>query len=98
VMDPACANVFTADVSLRMKTKSVNSKPIWPPKPPPTVPMAEGADQEPSFRRATTIPDPKRPEPRKPALKTVMTARPCGGEVGVSVSGLQIRSDGSGKV
>lgn len=59
-----------------MKTKSVSSKPICPPKPPPTVPMAEGADQPPSGRRATTIPEPKRPDPRKPALKTVRIARP----------------------
>jgi hypothetical protein len=61
---------------LRMKTKSVSSKPIWPPKPPPTVPMAEGADHEPSARRATTTPEPKRAVPRKPALKTVRIARP----------------------
>lgn len=59
-----------------MKTKSVSSKPIWPPKPPPNVPMAEGADHVPSDKRATTMPDPKRPDPKKPALKTVMTAKP----------------------
>jgi hypothetical protein len=61
---------------LRMKTKSVSSKPIWPPKPPPTVAIADGADQVPSGRRATTMPDPNRPEPRNPALKTVITASP----------------------
>lgn len=32
--------------------------------------------QEPSARRATMTPEPKRPLPRKPALKTVMMARP----------------------
>jgi hypothetical protein len=41
------------------------------------VPMAEGADQEPSGRRATTTPEPNRAVPRKPALKTVRMARPC---------------------
>ena len=39
--------------------------------------MAEGADHEPSARRATTTPDPNRAVPRKPALKTVRIARPC---------------------
>ena len=73
---PTCANVLTALASLRMKTKSVSSKPICPPNPPPTVPIADGADHEPSARRATTTPLPKRPEPRKPALKTVRMARP----------------------
>lgn len=67
---------MTAEVSLRMKTKSVSSKPIWPPKPPPRVPIALGALQVPSGSRATTRPLPKRPDPRKPALKTVMMARP----------------------
>jgi len=38
--------------------------------------MAEGADHEPSARRATTTPDPPRTVPRKPALKTVRIARP----------------------
>jgi hypothetical protein len=59
-----------------MKTKSVSSKPICPPNPPPIVPIAEGADQEPSARRATTTPEPNRAVPRKPALKTVRMARP----------------------
>lgn len=44
VREPTCAKVLTALASLRMKTKSVSSKPIWPPKPPPTVPIAVGAD------------------------------------------------------
>jgi hypothetical protein len=61
---------------LRMKTKSVSSKPICPPKPPPMVPMAVGADHDPSARRATTTPEPNRAVPRKPALKTVRIARP----------------------
>lgn len=76
VIEPACANVRTAAASFRIKTKSVSSKPIWPPKPAPAVPMALGADQEPSGRRATTTPLPNRPEPRKPALRTVRIARP----------------------
>ena len=38
--------------------------------------MAEGADQEPSASRATTMPEPNRPEPMKPAFRTVRTARP----------------------
>ena len=67
----------TAAASLRMKTKSVSSNPICPPKPPPPVAIAEGADQVPSDKRAMTIPEPKRPEPRNPALSTVMIARPC---------------------
>ena len=66
----------TAAASFRMKTKSVSSNPICPPKPPPPVAMAEGADQVPSERRAITMPEPKRPEPKKPALRTVMIARP----------------------
>lgn len=76
VRDPACAKVRTAEASLRMKTKSVSSKPICPPKPPPMVPMAVGADHDPSARRATTTPEPNRAVPRKPALKTVRIARP----------------------
>lgn len=76
VREPAWAKVLTALASLRMKTKSVSSKPSWPPKPAPMVPMAEGADHEPLGRRATTTPEPKRAVPRKPALKTVRMARP----------------------
>ena len=74
--DPCCANVLTAEALLRMKTKSVSSKPICPPKPPPTVAMADGADHEPSDKRATTTPEPNRPDPRKPAFMTVTTAKP----------------------
>ena len=77
VSEPAWANVLTALASLRMKTKSVSSKPICPPKPPPIVPMAEGADHDPSASLATTMPEPKRAVPKKPALKTVRMARPC---------------------
>lgn len=76
VSDPAWANVRTAEASFRIKTKSVSSKPICPPKPPPIVPIAEGADHDPSARRATTTPEPNRAVPRKPALKTVRIARP----------------------
>jgi hypothetical protein len=87
---PTCANVFTALASLRIKTKSVSSNPICPPKPPPTVPIALGADQDPSPNRATTTPLPKRPDPRKPALKTVRIARPLAfarTEGGMTLSG-----------
>ena len=77
VREPCCEKVRTAEASLRMKTKSVSSNPICPPNPPPTVATAEGADQVPSANRATTTPEPKRADPRKPALKTVMIARPC---------------------
>lgn len=38
--------------------------------------MQEGADQEPSGRRAMTMPDPAFPEKTKPALITWKTARP----------------------
>lgn len=76
VKEPCCENVRTAAASFRMKTKSVSSKPICPPKPPPPVTSAEGADQVPSERRATTIPEPNRADPRKPALMTVIMARP----------------------
>lgn len=61
---------------MRIKTKSVSSKPIWPPKPAPPVAIALGADHEPSGRRAITRPEPNRAEPRKPALMTVRIARP----------------------
>jgi hypothetical protein len=76
VREPACEKVRTAAASLRMKTKSVSSKPIWPPKPAPPVPIADGALQVPSARRATTMPLPYRAEPRKPALITVRIASP----------------------
>ena len=38
--------------------------------------MADGGDQLPSSRRATITPDPNRPEPKKPALKTVQIISP----------------------
>jgi hypothetical protein len=76
VSEPACEKVLTALASLRMKTKSVSSKPICPPKPAPPVAMADGADHDPSGSRAMTSPLPKRAEPRKPALITVRIARP----------------------
>ena len=74
--EPACEGADGGGVVERMKTKSVISTPIWPPKPPPTVAMAEGADQVPSGRRAMMRPRAERAEPRKPALMTVMMARP----------------------
>ncbi|KAG5202744.1 hypothetical protein GY631_7434 [Trichophyton interdigitale] len=78
VIEPAWLNVRTAAESLSINTKSVNSKPSWPPKPAPAVVMAEGADHDPSPSRATTTPDPNRAEPTKPAFTTVRIARPCG--------------------
>lgn len=82
VRDPDCEKVLTALASLRMKTKSVSSNPIWPPKPAPPVAMALGALQPPSGSRAITRPLPNRAEPRKPAFITVRIARPWGrGEV-----------------
>ena len=77
VMLPACEKVRTAAASLRIKTKSVNSNPICPPNPAPAVAIADGADQDPSASRATTTPEPKRPDPKKPALRTERIARPC---------------------
>lgn len=76
VRDACWEKARTAAASLRMKTKSVSSKPICPPKPPPAVPTADGADHEPSESRATMIPDPNRAEPRNPALNCVMIAKP----------------------
>jgi len=87
VRDPAWAKERTAEASLRMKTKSVSSNPICPPNPAPAVAIAEGADQLPSANRATTTPEPNRPDPRKPALKTVMIARPYAEKVVVSALG-----------
>lgn len=73
---PPVAKDLTAMLLFNTTTKSVISAPICPPKPMPPVPMAEGADQDPSSRRATTIPEPALPEKRKPALTTVKMARP----------------------
>jgi hypothetical protein len=73
---PCWENVRTAAASLRMKTKSVSSKPICPPKPAPPVPMADGALHVPSASLATTTPLPYRADPRNPALMTVRIARP----------------------
>ncbi len=76
VRDPTCEKERTAAGSLRMNTKSVISSPICPPTPPPKVAMADGADQVPSPRRATTTPDPPRAEPMKPNFAIVRMARP----------------------
>lgn len=62
--------------SSKMKTKSVNSNPTCPPNPAPVNEIADGADQLPSSSRAMTRPDPKRADPRNPALATVHIARP----------------------
>ena len=42
----------------------------WKPNDAPTVPMADGADQPPRGRRATTRPVPNRAEKAKPAFVT----------------------------
>lgn len=73
---PPSENALTASSLLRTITKSVMSAPIWSPHPRPPVAMQEGADQDPSGRRAMTIPDPALPENTKPALRTWNTARP----------------------
>lgn len=57
------------------------------------MPIADGADQLPSGRRAIIKPDPKRAEPRKPARRAVKMAIPlCGVSYGfvcrVSFGGL----------
>ena len=73
---PPIANARTASSLLRMTTKSVMSAPIWRPQPMPPVAMQEGADHEPSGRRAMTMPEPALPEKTKPALTTEKMARP----------------------
>ena len=76
---PPIENARTASSELSTITKSVMSAPIWRPHPRPPVAMHEGADQEPSGRRAMTRPEPALPENTKPALMTWKTARPGGG-------------------
>lgn len=60
---------------LRIMTKSVISPPICAPQPTPAVAMADGADQRPSGRRATTSPVPTRPVNTNPTLITVRNYR-----------------------
>ena len=50
--------------------KSATCAPSWKPNDAPTVPMADGADQPPRGRRATTRPVPNRAEKAKPAFVT----------------------------
>lgn len=59
-----------------MITKSETSIPISNPPPSPAIPMAEGADQDPSGRRARTIPLPPLAVTRNPAFTTDRMARP----------------------
>jgi hypothetical protein len=73
---PPIENARTASSLLRMITKSVISAPIWRPQPSPPVAMHDGADQEPSGRRAMTRPEPALPEKTNPAFRTWKTARP----------------------
>ena len=73
---PPKENALTASSLLSTMTKSVISAPIWRPQPSPPVAMQDGADQEPSGRRAMTIPEPALPEKTKPALRTWNIARP----------------------
>jgi len=83
---PPMEKARTASSELRTMTKSVMSAPIWRPQPRPPVAMHDGADQEPSGRRAMTRPEPAFPENMKPALITWKTARPAGGG-GVGMDG-----------
>jgi hypothetical protein len=75
---PELIKVVTAASVLRTNTKLVNSIPNWPPAPNPPSEMADGADQVPSGRRHTISPEPKRTDPRKPALKTLQITSPYG--------------------
>mmetsp|Transcript_11009 Transcript_11009/g.24249 ORF Transcript_11009/g.24249 Transcript_11009/m.24249 type:complete len:228 (+) Transcript_11009:1330-2013(+) len=59
-----------------MKIKSETSRPNCRPNPMPHVPMAEGADQVPSGRRAMTTPDPPWMDMPKTILEVRMKARP----------------------
>lgn len=77
---PPCENARTASSVRSTMTKSVMSAPIWRPQPRPPVAMHEGADQEPSGRRAMTRPEPALPEKTNPAFRIWKTARP--GNVG----------------
>ena len=73
---PPRENARTASSLFSTITKSVISAPIWSPQPNPPVAMQDGADQDPSGRRAMTRPDPAFPENTKPAFRTWKTARP----------------------
>lgn len=73
---PPIENARTASSLLSTMTKSVMSAPIWRPQPTPPVAMHEGADQDPSGRRAMMRPDPAFPENTNPALMTEITTRP----------------------
>lgn len=73
---PPFANARTASSLLRTTTNSDRSAPAWRPNPTPPVPMHEGADQDPSGKRAMTTPDPTLALQTKPALTTVKMARP----------------------
>lgn len=75
---PPKLNARTASSLFSTMTKSVMSAPICRPQPRPPVAMQEGADHEPSGRRAMTRPEPAFPEKTKPALITWKTARPEG--------------------
>ena len=74
---PPMENARTASSLLRIMTKSVMSAPIWRPQPTPPVAIQDGADHDPSGRRAMTRPEPALPEKTKPALITEKTARPA---------------------
>lgn len=74
---PPMENARTASSLFRTMTNSVISAPICKPQPTPPVAIHDGADHEPSGRRAMTRPDPALPEKTKPALSTAKTARPA---------------------
>jgi len=70
VIFPPIENALTESSLFSTMTKSVISAPIWRPHPSPPVAMHDGADQEPSGRRAMTTPEPAFPEKTKPAFST----------------------------
>ena len=73
---PPRENARTASSLLRTMTKSVISAPIWRPQPTPPVAIQDGADHEPSGKRAMTRPEPAFPEKTNPAFRTWKMARP----------------------
>ena len=84
---PPRANARTASSLFSTMTKSVMSAPICRPQPTPPVAIQDGADQEPSGRRAMTRPEPALPEKTNPALRTEKIARPASGRIVVDRMG-----------
>ena len=82
----------TASSLLRTMTKCVISAPIWRPQPIPPVAIQDGADHDPSGKRAMTRPEPAFPEKTKPALMTSKMARPVIGKGSVDKRTNRMRS------